>query len=77
MDRSVQWSVDQVRREVHGPGISVVGSSYSKCCALNQFFIMLERNSVHVHSNTRHSSRCKTENRLLAVQLILENFLTV
>ena len=46
---------------------------YSKCRALNRFkiknkhnkfFIMLERNSVNVHSNTRHSSHCKSENRL-------------
>ena len=30
LDRSVQWSVDQVRRVVHGPGVSVVGSPLSK-----------------------------------------------
>ena len=45
---------------------------YSKCRALNhfiiknkhKFFIMMERNYVNVHSNTRHSSHCKSENRL-------------
>ena len=46
---------------------------YSKCRALNHFkiknkhntfFIMLERNSVDVHSNNRHSSRYKSENRM-------------
>ena len=46
---------------------------YSKCRALNhfkiknkhnKFFIMLERNSVNVHSNTRHSSHYKSENRI-------------
>ena len=30
MDRPVQWSLDQVRRAVHGPGASVVGSPLSK-----------------------------------------------
>ena len=30
----------------------------------NTLFIMLERSSVNVHSNTRHSSNCKSENRL-------------
>ena len=34
------------------------------------------RNSVNVHSNTRHSSHYKSENRM-AVQVILEIFLTV
>ena len=37
---------------------------------------MLELNSINVHSNTRHSQHCKSENRL-AVQVILEFFLTV
>ena len=46
---------------------------YSKCRALNRFkitnkhnkfFIMLERNSVNVHSNTRHCLHCKSQNRL-------------
>ena len=37
---------------------------------------MLERNSINVHSNTQHSSHCKSENRL-AVYVILEIFLTV
>ena len=55
---------------------------YSKCCALNhfkiknkrnKFFIMLERNSVNVHSNSRHSSHYKSEN-WMAVQVILEIF---
>ena len=58
---------------------------YSKCRALNRFkiknkhnkfFIMLERNSVNVHLNTRHSSHCKSENRL-AEQVSLEILLTV
>ena len=44
---------------------------YSKCRALNRFkiknkhnkfFIMLERNSVNVHSNTRHCQHCKSQN---------------
>ena len=52
---------------------------YSKCLALNhfkiknkhnKFFIMQERNSVNVHSNTRHSQHCKTQNRL-AVQYVV------
>ena len=30
----------------------------------NKFFIMLERNSVNVHSNTHHSSQYKSENRM-------------
>ena len=30
----------------------------------NKFFIMLERNSVNVHSNTRHSSHYQSENRM-------------
>ena len=34
---------------------------------------MLERNSVNVHSNTRQSYHCKSQNRL-AVQVILEIF---
>ena len=42
----------------------------------NKFFIMLERNSVNVHSITRHSSQYKSENRM-AVWVILEIFLTV
>ena len=46
---------------------------YSKCRALNRFkiknkhnkfFIMLERNSVNVESNTRHSSLYNSENRM-------------
>ena len=37
---------------------------------------MLEHNSVNVHSNTRHSSHYKSENRM-AVSVILEIFLTV
>ena len=46
---------------------------YSKCRALNhfkiknkhdKFFIMLERYSVNAHSNSRHSSHYKSENRL-------------
>ena len=55
----------------------------SKCRALNRFkiknkhnifFIMLERNSVNVHSNTRHCQHCKSQNRL-AVQIDdFENF---
>ena len=39
MDRSVEWFVDQVRRGVHGPEVSVVGSPLSK---------------IHVPSNTCH-----------------------
>ena len=47
---------------------------YSKCRALNhwiknkhnKFFIMLERDSVNVHSNTRHSSHYKSENWVAA-----------
>ena len=55
---------------------------YSKCRALNRFkiknkhnkfFIMLERNSVNVHSNTRHCQHCKSQNRL-AVQMISKIF---
>ena len=55
---------------------------YSKCRALNRFkiknkhnkfFIMLERNPVNVHSNTRHCQHCKSQNRL-AVQMILKIF---
>ena len=55
---------------------------YSKCRALNRFriknkhnkfFIMLERNSVNVRSNTRHCQHCKSQNRL-AVQMILKIF---
>ena len=55
---------------------------YSKCRALNRFkiknkhnkeFIMLERNSVNVHSNTRHCQHRKSQNRL-AVQMILKIF---
>ena len=58
---------------------------YSKCRALNRFriknkhnkfFIMLERNSVNVHSNTRHCQHCKSQNQL-AVQMILKIFSTV
>ena len=45
---------------------------YSKCRALNhwiknkhnKFFILLKRNSVNVHSNPRHSSHYKSENRM-------------
>ena len=37
---------------------------------------MLKLNSINVHSNIRHSSHCKSENRL-AVSVILETFLTV
>ena len=45
---------------------------YSKCRALNhylknkhnKFFIMLERNSVNVNSNTRHSSHYKSDNQI-------------
>ena len=48
---------------------------YLKCRALkhlksfkiknkHKFFIMLERNSVNVHSNSRHSSHYKSENRM-------------
>ena len=45
---------------------------FSKCRALNhqiknkhdKFFIILERNSVNVHSNTRYSSHYKSENRM-------------
>ena len=37
---------------------------------------MLELNSVNVHANTRQSSHCKSENRLV-VQVILKIFLTV
>ena len=29
MDRSVEWSVDQVRKGVNGPGVSVFGSPFS------------------------------------------------
>ena len=55
---------------------------YSKCRALNhfkiknkhdKFFIMLELYSVNAHSNSRHSSHYKSENRL-AVQVILDFF---
>ena len=55
---------------------------YSKCRALNRFkiknkhnkfFIMLERNSVNVHLNTRHCQHCKSQNRL-AVWMILKIF---
>ena len=58
---------------------------YSKCCTLNRFkiknkhnkfFIMLERNSVNVHSNTRHCQHCKSQN-WLAVQMILNFFLMI
>ena len=57
-------------------------SEYSKCRALkgfkiknkhNNFFILLEHNSVNVHSNTRHCQHCKSQNRL-AVQMILKRF---
>ena len=60
-------------------------SQYLKCRALNhfriknkrnKFFIILDLNCVNVHSNTRHSQHCKSQNRL-AVQVILEIFLTV
>ena len=37
---------------------------------------MLELNSINVHSNTRHSWHCKSENRL-ALQVIWEIFLMV
>ena len=45
---------------------------FSKCRALNhqiknkndKFFIILERNSVNVYSNTRYSSHYKSENRM-------------
>ena len=31
VDRSIQWSVVQVRRGVHGPGVSVFGSPEKRC----------------------------------------------
>ena len=43
---------------------------------INKFFIILERNSINVHSNIQHSSHCKSEN-WLAVYAIFEIFLTV
>ena len=42
----------------------------------NKFFIMLKLNSVNDHSNSRHSSLYKSENRM-ALYVILEIFLTV
>ena len=43
------------------PRVSNTFEDYTSIKPLNKFFIMLERNSVNVHSNTPHSSHCKSE----------------
>ena len=42
----------------------------------NKFFIMLERNSVNVHSNTRHSSHYKSENRMEIILTVYEYWMS-
>ena len=42
MDRSVQWSVDQVHRGVHGPGVSVLGSPLPRGRYRRDLFALLQ-----------------------------------
>ena len=74
MDRSVQWSVDQVHRGVHGPGVSVLGSPRPRGRYRRDLFALLQ---IPNNLNTKFDLRYLLCNLYVWMWFSTNSFLSV